>query len=172
MPLSMFQACVPPCLQTLGALGGVLTKAAAHAEAHRFDPAILLAARLYPTQFAFTRQVQVAADFAKGACARLSGTEAPKMDDTEATFPDLQTRLARTMDYVRTMTPAQLDGTEGREIVLKIGGNEMRFDGQTYLVHFVLPNLYFHATTAYAILRHNGVDLGKRDFIGVIPGMG
>ncbi len=170
MTMSMFQACVPACLQMLGAMDGVLGKAAAHAEAHKFDPAILLTARLFPTQFACARQVQVMADFAKGGCARLSGVEAPKMADTETTIPELQDRLARTAAFIRTIMPDQIDGTEDKDITLKIGGNEMRFKGQAYLVHFVLPNLYFHATTAYAILRHNGVEIGKRDYVGAMPG--
>ncbi len=162
----MFQVAVPSCLQVLGALQGVLDKAAAHAETHKFDPAILLTARLYPTMFACQRQVQIAADFAKGGCARLAGVEAPKHADTETTIPELKARLASTIDFIKTLTPAQIDGSEEREIVLKIAGQEMHFKGQAYLLHFVLPNLHFHATAAYAILRHNGVDVGKRDFIG------
>ncbi len=162
----MFQVAVPACLQTLGALHGVLDKAASHAETAKFDPAILLTARLYPTMFACQRQVQISADFAKGGCARLAGVEAPKNADTETTIPELKARLTGTMDFIKTLTPAQIDGSEEREIVLKIAGNEMRFTGQAYLLHFVLPNLHFHATAAYSILRHNGVDVGKRDFIG------
>lgn len=164
--ITMFQVVVPSCLQTLGALHGVLDKAAAHAEAHKFDPAILLTARLYPTMFTCQRQVQIACDFAKGGCARLAGVEAPKHPDTETTIPELKARLTSVMDFIKTLTPAQIDGSEEREVVLKVAGKEMQFKGQAYLLHFVLPNVHFHATAAYSILRHNGVDVGKRDFMG------
>ncbi len=168
----MFQAAVPPSLQMMGALSGILAKANAHCEAHKVDPAVLLASRLYPDMFALARQVQVAADFAKGGCARLAGVDAPKHDDTETTFAELQARLDRTADFIRTLMPRQIDGSEEREINIRIAGREMRFQGRPYLVHFMLPNLYFHATAAYTILRHNGVEIGKRDFIGSIPGLG
>jgi len=171
MTLSMFQAAVPPSLQTMGALSGVLAKAAAHCEARKIDPAVLLGSRLYPDMFALARQIQVAADFAKGGCARLADVPAPKFEDSETTFAELQARLDRTAEFIRTLAPAQIDGSEAREIVIKVAGQEMRFQGQPYLLHFVLPNLYFHATAAYAILRHNGVEIGKRDFMGSVPGL-
>ncbi len=171
MTLSMFQAAVPPSLQMMGALSGVLAKAAAHCEARKIDPAVLLGSRLYPDMFALARQTQVAADFAKGGCARLADVPAPKFEDSETTFAELQARLDRTAEFIRTLAPAQIDGSEAREIVIKIAGQEMRFQGQPYLLHFVLPNLYFHATAAYAILRHNGVEIGKRDFMGSVPGL-
>jgi len=171
MTHSMFQAAVPPSLQMMGALSGVLAKAAAHCEARKIDPAVLLGSRLYPDMFALTRQIQVAADFAKGGCARLADVPAPKFEDSETTFAELQARLDRTAEFIRTLAPAQIDGSEAREIVIKIAGQEMRFQGQPYLLHFVLPNLYFHATAAYAILRHSGVEIGKRDFMGSVPGL-
>jgi len=171
MTLSMFQAAVPPSLQMMGALSGVLAKAAAHCEARKIDPAVLLGSRLYPDMFALARQIQVAADFAKGGCARLADVPAPKFEDSETTFAELQARLNRTAEFIRTLAPAQIDGSEAREIVIKVAGQEMRFQGQPYLLHFVLPNLYFHATAAYAILRHNGVEIGKRDFMGSVPGL-
>jgi len=171
MTLSMFQAAVPPSLQMMGALSGVLAKAAAHCEARKIEPAVLLGSRLYPDMFALARQIQVAADFAKGGCARLADVPAPKFEDSETTFAELQARLDRTAEFIRTLAPAQIDGSEAREIVIKVAGQEMRFQGQPYLLHFVLPNLYFHATAAYAILRHNGVEIGKRDFMGSVPGL-
>ncbi len=171
MTLSMFQAAVPPSLQMMGALSGVLAKAAAHCEAQKIDPAVLLGCRLYPDMFALTRQVQVAADFAKGGCARLADVPAPKFEDAETTFAELQARLDRTAEFIRTLTPEQIDGSEEREINIRIAGREMHFVGQPYLLHFVLPNIYFHAAAAYAILRHNGVAVGKRDFMGAVPGV-
>ncbi len=172
MTISMFQPAVSPCLQILGALGGVLGKAATHCADHKIDPAVLLGYRLFPNMLALRWQVQTASDFARGGCARLAGVEAPKFDDTEMTFAELQVRLDRSAKFIGTLMPDQIDGSEEREIVLKIGGNEMRFRGQPYLLNFMLTNLYFHATTAYNILRHNGVEIGKRNFIGSVPGLG
>jgi len=171
MTLSMFQAAVPPCLQMMGALSGVLAKAAAHCEEHKIDPTVLLGCRLYPDMFALTRQVQVAADFAKGGCARLADVPAPRFEDIETSFAELQTRLDGTAEFIRTLTPEQIDGSEDREINIKIAGRDMHFVGQPYLLHFMLPNVYFHAAAAYAILRHNGVAVGKRDFMGAVPGL-
>lgn len=171
MTISMFQAAVPPSLQMMGALHGILAKAAAHCETRKIDPAVLLGSRLFPDMFAFARQVQIAADFAKGGCARLADVPPPVFEDTEASFAELQDRLDRTSAFIRTLTPAQIDGTEDREIRIKVAGRPMQFLGQPYLLHFVLPNLHFHATAAYDILRHNGVEIGKRDFIGSIPGL-
>jgi hypothetical protein len=166
MTLSMSGASVPAFVQGLTSLSAVLDKAAAHAEARRIDPAALLQARLFPDMFPLTRQVQIAADFAKGAVARLAGEDPPKWDDTETGFEDLKGRIARTLDFVRGVDPTRIDGSEEREITLNIAGNAMTFRGQPYLVHFALPNFWFHVTAAYSILRHNGVELGKRDFIG------
>jgi hypothetical protein len=116
--------------------------------------------------FPFTRQVQIAADFAKGVPARLAGVEVPKYPDEEASFEALEQRIAKTSAFIKTLTPAQIDGSEGREITIPIGGQPRTFKGQPYLLHFALPNFFFHASTAYDILRHAGVELGKRDFIG------
>jgi uncharacterized protein len=168
MPLSMYQASVPVLLQILGSLSKILQKAAAHAEAKKIEPAVLLGARLYPDMFPLTRQVQLVTDHAKGSVARLAGVDIPSYPDTEATFEELQARLAKTVEFLKSFKPAQIDGSEEREIVLTIGGQKMPLKGQTYLVHFALPNFYFHATTAYAILRHSGVEIGKRDFMGAL----
>jgi hypothetical protein len=166
MTMSMYQASAPIFVQMLGALSGQIEKAAAHAAAKKIDPNALLTARLYPDMFPFTRQVQVSADFGKNTMARLAGVEAPKFPDTEASFDELKARVAKTVDYVKTFTPGQIDGSEEREITLPMGGNPVTFKGQRYLINFALPNFFFHLTTAYAILRHNGVEVGKRDFLG------
>lgn len=166
MSLSMYQASVPVFLRQLGSLSKILQRAAEHAQAKRLDPAVLLRARLYPDMFPLTRQVQIATDHAKGATARLAGVEVPSYPDSEASFEELQARLAKTSEFVRGFTPERLEGSEEREVTLTLRGQEHPFRGQVYLLHFALPNFYFHVTTAYAILRHNGVELGKADFIG------
>jgi len=166
MTLSLYQASVPVFQQSLAALKGVLAKAEAQAQATKLEPQVLLQARLFPNMFPFTRQVQIAADFAKGAPARLAGVEVPSYPDSETTFGELAERIDRTLGFLKTLTPAQIDGQEGRTIELKVGGQMRAFQGQPYLLHFALPNFFFHATTAYAILRHNGIEIGKRDFIG------
>jgi hypothetical protein len=166
MPISMYQASVPVFRQTLGALKGVLGKAEAQAAAMKVEPAVLLQARLYPNMFPLLRQVQIATDFAKGATARLAGGEPPEYADTDASFGDLIARIDRTLEFVATFSVASIDGQELRTISLKRGGQVRTFEGQPYLLSYVLPNFYFHATTAYAILRHNGIELGKKDFIG------
>ncbi len=171
MSLSMYQASVPTFTQMLGALSGVLDKAQAHAVAKKFDPAVLLSARLAPDMLPFSRQVQLASDFAKGATARLAAAEVPSWQDGEKTFAELQERIRKTLDFVQSFKPAQIDGSEDRDVKISIAGQPVVFKGQPYLFGFVLPNFYFHATTAYAILRHNGVELGKRDFVGRVPGM-
>lgn len=170
MSVTFHEACVPPLLQGLRALSGVLGKAAAHAAATGTDPAALLQARLAPDMFPCVRQVQIASDFAKGAGAQLTGGTSPKHLDTETTLDELQARLARTEAYLATLPPAAFKGAERRELTVKAGPRELRFDGgRTYLLHFALPNFHFHATTAYVILRHGGVALGKPDFIGSLP---
>lgn len=166
MTISMYQASVPVFQQGLAALSGVLDKAAAHAAARKIDPAVLLQTRLFPDMFALTRQVQIAADFAKGCPARLAGVDVPSYADDEASFDDLKARLAKTGDFLKTLTAAQIDGSEGRDIMIKIAGKETIFKGQPYLLHFALPNFYFHSTATYAILRSCGVEIGKRDFVG------
>jgi hypothetical protein len=171
MPLTMYQASVPVFVQQLEALSTVLDKAEAHAAARKIDPAVLLSARLFPDMFPLVRQVQIACDFAKGASARLAGVEVPAWEDNERSFGDLRTRIRRTIEFIGMLKPAQIDDSERRTITIKIAGKPVTFEGQPYLVNFALPNFYFHATVAYAILRHNGVELGKRDFVGKVPGL-
>ena len=168
MSLSMYQAAIPAFVQMLNSLPAILDKAEAHAGSRKIDPEVLLNYRLAPDMLPFVRQIQIAADLAKGAAARLAGVEVPKHDDTEKTFADLKSRLAKTVAFVQSFRPNEIDGSEDREINLTLGEHKMSFKGQPYLVHFVLPNFYFHCTTAYDILRHCGVELGKRDFIGAI----
>jgi hypothetical protein len=170
MALGMYGASVPVFTRGLNNLGAILDKAAAHCAARKIDPAVLLGCRLFPDMFPLTRQVQIATDHAKGAPARLAGVEIPAFADNEASFDDLRARLTRTLDFLKGFTPAQIDGSEDRAIELKIGGNVLALKGAGYLSGFALPNFYFHMTTAYNILRHNGVELGKRDFIGPPPG--
>jgi hypothetical protein len=161
----MYQASVPVFLRTLAALSAILDKAAAHAAQRKVEPSVLLNTRLYPDMFPLVRQVQLAADFAKGAGARLAGIDVPKFADTESTFDELTARIGKTIEFLKTLTPAQIDGSETRDITIPIGGQPQSFKGQPYLLHFALANFFFHATTAYDILRHCGVELGKRDFI-------
>ena len=168
MSLSMYQASVPAFLQMLNNLSAVLDKAAAHAGNRKIDPEVLLNYRLTPDMFPFVRQIQIAADLAKGAAARLAGVEVPKHDDTEKTFADLKARSLIRWHSWNSIQPSDIDGPNGPDITLTLGEHTMSFKGQPYLVHFVLPNFYFHCTTAYDILRHCGVELGKRDFIGAI----
>jgi uncharacterized protein len=165
MTISMYQASVPAFQRTLGALDAILDKAAAYAAERKIDPAVLTGARLSPDMLPLTRQVQFSTDHAKGASARLAGLPVPSFADTETTFPELKARLAKTLDFIATVRPEQIDGSEGRDISLKAGPRELSFKGQDYLVFFALPNFYFHVTTAYAILRHNGVPIGKLDFL-------
>jgi hypothetical protein len=166
MTLSMYQASVPVFTQMLGSLSATLTKAEAHATAKKIDPSVLLGARLFPDMFALTRQVQLTCDFAKNTTARLAGQDPPKWEDKESSFAELQARIGRTLEFLKGFKPGQIDGAEERDVTIPIGGNPTTFKGQRYLVNFALPNLYFHLTTAYAILRHNGVELGKRDYLG------
>ena len=172
MPLTMYQASVPTFVQMLSALSGVLDRAQACATAKKFDAAVLLSARLAPNMFPMSRQVQIACDFAKGATARLAGAEVPSWPDQEKTFAELQERIRKTIAFVQSFKASQIDGSEDREVRVSVAGQPVLFRGQPYLLQFVLPNFYFHATTAYAILRHNGVELSKRDFVGAVPGMG
>ena len=166
MTISMFSAAVPVYTQFLGGLSNVLKKAEAFAEAKKIDPSVLITARIAPDMFALARQVQIATDHAKGSLARLAGVEPPVFADTETTFAELQARIAKTLDYVKTFKPEQIDGSEDKEIVLTFGTQKFPFTGQTYLTGFALPNFFFHSSMAYAILRHNGVEIGKRDFMG------
>jgi len=166
MSLSMYQASIPVCIKQLENLSNILKKGEAYAAAKKIEPEVLINARIAPDMFPLSRQVQIAADIAKGCAARLAGKEVPSYEDKEKTFAELQERIAKTIAFLKTFTPAQIDGSEERKVTLKIGGNEMVFAGQPYLLYFVLPNVHFHATTAYAILRHNGVDVGKKDYLG------
>jgi hypothetical protein len=169
MPISMHQATVPAIVQILNALSGLIDKAAAHCEARKIDPAVLIGYRLAPDMFAFARQIQIATDQAKGIAARLAGVEIPKLADEEKSFDDLQARLAKVADFVTSLPAQQFDRAETRTITLKLGGQEVSFTGADYLFGFGFPNFYFHATTAYDILRHAGVEIGKRDFLGAVP---
>ncbi len=162
----MYQASVPRFAAMLENLAAILDKAHAHCEARKIDPIALTAFRLYPDMFPFTRQVQIACDTAKGAVARLAGVEVPKHEDTEQTFAELKARIAKTLDFIRSVGAARIDGSEEREVVIRLRGQDTRFRGLQYLQNFAWPNFYFHVATAYVILRHNGVELGKRDFLG------
>jgi hypothetical protein len=166
MPISMYQASVPAFLQMLKSLSAILDKAEAHAVERKIDPAVLLGYRLAPDMFPLTRQVQIATDHAKGCCARLAGVDVPKYLDDETSLADLKSRIARTVEFVRGFGPENIDGSEERDIAVTAGSRQLQFKGQQYLVHFALPNFYFHVTAAYAILRHCGVPIGKRDFLG------
>ena len=166
MTLSMYQASVPVFLHALENLQAILAKSAAHAEAKKIEPAVFINARLAPDMFPLSRQVQIASDAAKGCAARLAGVAVPSYEDTETTFPELHERLAKTIAFVKGFTPAQIDGSEERSVVLKMRSGELAFRGQDYLLRMALPNFFFHVTTAYDILRHNGVEVGKMDYLG------
>jgi hypothetical protein len=166
MSITMYQTCVPVLVRALTNLSAVLAKGAAHAAERNIAPEVLLNTRITPDMFPLIRQVQIATDMAKGAGARLAGVEPPKLDDNETTFDELHARIARVIDILQSFTPEQIDGSEDRAIVLKTRTGELHLSGQDYLLGFVLPNVYFHCTTAYAILRGVGVVLGKSDFIG------
>ena len=167
MSLSMHQASVPVFQQLLGSLDALLATAETHAAQRKIDPDALLQARLYPDMFPLLRQVQIACDFAKGVSARLAAAEVPVYDDTEHGFDDLRALVAKTLAFVGALDPAAFDGAESREIVLRPGTpKERRLAGHAYLLHYGLPQFFFHVTTAYALLRHNGVDIGKRDYLG------
>ena len=166
MSLSMYQASTPVFIRGLENLSAILDKAAAYAEARKIDPAILINARLAPDMFPLSRQVQIATDGAKGCAARLAGIEVPSYEDNEATFPELQARIKKTIAFLKIVSAAKIDGSEERKISLKLRGKDVSFLGQPYLLKFVLPNFFFHITTAYDILRHNGLEIGKPDYIG------
>jgi hypothetical protein len=170
MSFSMSKACIPALETGLNALSGVLDKAQAFATAKKVEPSVLLASRLAPDMFALTRQVQVASDLAKNGAARLAGVEPPRYEDNETTIDQLKARLAKTVAFIKTLDPNKIDGAGDREITFPLGpNNKGHMKGDDYLNHFVLPNVYFHLTAAYAILRHSGVAIGKEDFLGAIP---
>lgn len=164
--LSMYQACIPVLDRALRNLAHILEKGEAHARAQGYDPSVLLQARLYPDMLPLLRQVQIATDTAKFAPARLAGVESPRFEDSETSFAELHARLERAREFLATFVPEQIDGSEEREVVLQRRSGEQRFSGRDYLLGFVVPNLLFHVGTAYAILRHNGVPLGKTDYLG------
>jgi len=166
MQISMYQASAPRFVNSLKNLSAILDKAQAHADAKKIEPKVLTAARLFPDMFAMSRQVQSACDTAKGAVARLAGVEVPVHEDTEQTLEELKARIAKTIAFINTVKPSQVDGSEDKEVVLKFRTGEVRMKGMQYLLGHAQPNFYFHVTTAYNILRHNGVEVGKRDYIG------
>lgn len=165
MSLSMYQASVPVLVRHLTILSKILSKAEASAAARNIDPSVFIAARLAPDMLPLTKQIQIASDVSKGGAGRLAEAAIPSFADTETSFAELQERITKTIDYISSLKPEQIDGSEAKAISLKVGGRELHFSGQDYLLQFVLPNLYFHVTTAYAILRHNGVPLGKADYL-------
>jgi hypothetical protein len=165
----MYHASVPVYTRMLNNLSEILKKASAHAEARKIDPAVLVSSRLYPDMFALARQVQIASDAAKGCVARLAGMEPPKYEDNETTLADLIARLEKTVAFLNTIKPEQIDGSEEKIIELKVAGKPMTFKGMPFLLNHAMPNVYFHVTTAYNILRHNGVEIGKRDYLGKPP---
>jgi hypothetical protein len=166
MTISMYEASIPVLVRMLGNLRAILEKASTHAQAHNFDSAVLAGDRLYPDMFPMTRQVQIATDMAKGCAARLAGGDPPSYADTETTLPELVARIDKTIAFLQTFKPDQINGSEARDIKLTTRRGDLHFNGQQYLLNFVLPNFYFHVTTAYNILRHNGVALGKGDYLG------
>ncbi|HEV7930346.1 MAG TPA: DUF1993 domain-containing protein [Nitrosospira sp.] len=167
MTISMHAASTPVFKQMLNSLKDILSKAEAHATDKKIEPSAFLQARLFPDMLPLTRQVQIAADFAKGVSARLAGVDVPAYEDTEQSFADLQARIAKTLVFIDGLNSAEIDGSEQREIILRPGTpKEQKFTGRAYLLHYGLPQFFFHVTTAYAILRHNGVEVGKRDYMG------
>ncbi|WP_283147624.1 DUF1993 domain-containing protein [Silvimonas soli] len=169
MSISLYAASVPVFKQMLGSLNDILAKAEAHATAKNIDPLVLLQSRLFPDMFALSKQVQIASDFAKGVSARLANVEVPAYEDTEQTFAELQARVAKTLAFVSSIEPSLFEGGETREIVLRPGTpKEKKFTGQAYLLSYGLPQFFFHVTTTYDILRSNGVELGKKDYMGAV----
>lgn len=168
MSISIYDQSIARMTHMLKNLDRLVSKAEAYAEANDIEPSVLLQARLFPTMRDFVFQVQVATDMAKSGAARLAGAEVPKWSDDEATFADVHARIKKTLDFLATFTPEQFEDCESRELELKLGSHTVPFTGQSYLLGFVMPNFYFHTTTAYNLLRHNGLDLSKRDFLGEI----
>ena len=167
MAISMYRASIPVFVQYLTALSALLTKANDYCVAKKVEPAVLAGTRLVPDMFALARQVQIATDHAKGAAARLSGADVPSYADTETTLEELQARVAKTLDFIQSIKPEAFDGSDDKDISLKAGPQVLNFKGEAYLTTFALPNFFFHLTTAYAILRAAGVDVGKKDFLGM-----
>ena len=166
--MSFYDASVPAFLQILGSLSGLLTKAEAHCKAKNIQPEVLLGTRLYPDMLPLSRQIQLACDFATKGCARLAHVELPSMADTEKTFEELRQRLAKASDYLKTFTPAQFGGADTRDVTFPAGPDRtLTLKGQQFLNRYAFPNFYFHAAIAHGLLRHNGIEIGKRDFLGV-----
>lgn len=172
MSLTMSGASVPMFNQYLGALSKIFDKAEAHALSRKIDLNALLQARLFPDMFPLTSQVQFACDFAKGAVARLAGVAVPSYEDNEKSFAELRARIAKTLDFLNSIEASRINGSETRDIRLSFGGQPLAFKGEAYLIGFALPSMIFHVTAAFAILRHNGVEIGKADFLGNVPVMG
>ena len=168
MSLSMHSASVPIFVRMLGNLGSWLEKAEAHAAARRFESSVYLGSRLVPDMLPFTKQIQIACDAAKFGVARLAGVEAPKFEDNETSIAELRERIRKTIAYVQSVPAEQIDGTDAKDVVVPRRDGSMTLKGEIYLKHFVLPNFFFHVTTAYALLRHNGVELGKSDYLGAL----
>jgi hypothetical protein len=164
--ISMYEVLVPSATRMFQSLSAILDKAVVFAEARKIEPGVLLNSRLYVDMFPLIRQVQIATDIVKGGAARLAGQEPPSWADDEKFIDELKARIAKTVEYLQSFKPEQFEGSESRAIVLKTRNGELNFSGQDYLLAFVLPNLYFHSTTAYNILRHNGVEIGKQDYLG------
>ena len=164
----MYQASAPRFANTLKNLSAILEKAQAHCETRKIDPLAITSSRLFPDMFPFNRQIYIATDTAKGAVSRLAGVEIPKYDDVEQTFPELRARIARTVDFLMSVPAAKFEGAAERDVTMKAGGKDMVWKGEQYLFGHAYPNFYFHSATAYNILRHNGIEIGKRDFLGQI----
>ena len=166
--MSFYDATVPAFLQLLNSLSGILTKAEAHCKAKNINPDVILASRLYPDMLPFSKQIQLMSDFAAKGCARLAHVDVPSTPDTEKTFEELRARLAKTIDYLKTFKPAQFEGADAKDVTFPAGPDKtMTLKGQQFVSNVAFPNFYFHAATAHGILRHNGVEIGKRDFLGV-----
>ena len=168
MSISIYDQTVGAMSRMLKNLDAIITKAEAYAADKSIDPNALLQARLYPNMLGFISQIRIATDIGKGAAARLSRSEVPSWSDDEKTFADVHARIQKALDYFATFKPEQFEGAEKLDITLKVGGQSLEFSGQSYILGFVLPNFYFHVSTAYGILRHNGLDIGKRDFLGAV----
>ncbi len=164
--LSMYDATIPPLKRALNNLSSILKKGEEYADANKIEHGVLLNARLFPDMYPLTRQVQIATDMSKGATARLANLEIPKYEDSETTFAELQARITKTLSFIDSVKPAQLVGSETREITITVRKMDLKFTGQDYLLYWVNPNVLFHVTTTYNILRHNGTPLGKPDFLG------
>lgn len=168
MNISMYNSSVPVMIKMLGNLEAILDKAIAHAAARKIDDSAFVEARLFPDMFTFARQIRIATDMSKGAGARLAGIDIPKFEDNEKTLPELKARVRKAIDFLKTLTSTQIDGSEERAITITAGGKTLNFNGLDYLLTWVLPNFFFHVATAYNLLRHSGVEIGKMDFLGKV----